>query len=503
MKSNQLKTLLCKEPYHWRFWLLIAFFARLFIFILELHNQKFPSPVPGVWGIIDGDTNEYLTPIDNLVKNGSYDPDFRMPGYGVFYLPLAMLFSKVVAYNILILFQLLCSVVSTYLLALTAFMLFNKRIFFYATFILYATSIYSFYADIFLLTESLTTSFLIISVFSFVTYFKNYKKGWLISSGTFLTGVIFLRPVYAPFLVFFLVILVANLVKQKRTIFMPVLLFLSVFALCDGSWIIRNYLHYKRIIPLTKEVFYVVKKVSFLNPLMDFGSAYGGRIEWWDPRTGPYWLMHNDTIAFDMQDTIFVLSKDTVFNGKKIPKERGIPLPADVYTSKFNLDTLLKVRRQLQHYRSLANLPENGQAKLLDTIDKKLAIYVQSIEDEKPLSFHIKARWNMLKEFLDEVSYELPYIRYTYRIYHILILLFLGFGIMGILFMLRYGFRLSVQFIVALIPLFVIIIHPLVLRLTVGRYFDPAFPFILICAIYAVFKVKDIFSKPGSSRTTL
>jgi len=493
---QKLKNILSKDPYQWRFWLLVAFIVRLIIFIVELKTHKFPSKIPGVWGIVDGDTNEYLTPIDNLIKSGIYSPDFRMPGYGVFYLPLAFLFSKAVAYNLLIIFQLLCSVVSTYLLALTAFLLFNKRFFFYATFIIYVTTIYSFYADIYLLTESLTTSFLIISIFSFTTYFKNYGKGWLVCSGAFLTGVIFLRPVFAILLPLYLLVLFVNMAKQKRPVIVPVLFFISVFALCDGSWIIRNFLHYKRIIPLTQEVYFVKKEATYYNPLMDFVRTFGGTVEWWDPRTAGYWLLNKDTIGFDVKDTVFVLGKDTVFNGKKISKNRGIPFPPDIYTSKFNLDTLFKLRRQLLKYKSEVSKPGGTDVKLLDSINSESNTYMQSMLDEKPLTYHVKIRWLLLKEFLTKTSYEFPYIRYTYKPYHILVVLILCFGGLGIL--LLFGFRLSVQFIVAFIPLFDIIIHPLVFRLIVGRYFDPAFPFMLICALFAACWLKGIIFKPKS-----
>lgn len=482
-----------KDPYNWRFWLSFALFARIVIAVIELYTTKVPRVIPGVWGFWDGDTKEYLLPIDNLIKYGHYNPDFRMPGYGVFYFPLVLLFSKTVAYNILIVFQLVCAALSSYLLALTALQLFKKKAFFYITFFIYATTIYSFYAELFLLTDSLATSFLVMSAFCFVSYFKNQKSSRLIYSGAFLTGVIFLRPVYCLLLIFFAIILFVNLIRQKHKVIVPVLCFISVFAVCDGSWMFRNYLHYKRIFPLTREVFYTIDNVSYLTRLMDFGSAYGGRIEWWDPRTGPYWLMNNDTIAFDMQDTVFVLSKDTIYNGKKIPKERGIPLPPDMYTSKFNLDSLIILKKQIVQYRRIVNLPEMGQRQLLNTIDNKIEIYAQSIRDEKPLSYQIKVRWNLLKEFLDEITYEIPYIRYTYRIYHAFIILVLIFGGFGIMVMMGGALKLPVRLLIPLIPLYGIIIHPLVFRVTVGRYFDPTFPFLLVCAIYTVVWLKEKF----------
>jgi len=493
--ASALKNIVFKDPYKWNFWLIIAFAVRLVVFLTELNTNKFSHGITGVWGVADNDTYGYLGSIDNLIQKGTYTPDLRMPGYGVFYLPLALVFPKVVACNILILVQFLLSAISTYLLPLIALQLFKKRVFFYATFYLYVTNIYSVSDDIFLLTESLTTSLLIGAVFCFVTYFKNYNKKRLVMAGVLLTGVIFMRPVFAVLLVFLLAILLVNLIKNKRALILPVVLFTSFFVLCDGSWIIRNYKHYKRIIPLTKALFDIKQAEPYLRPLIDFTRSFGGSIEWWDPRTESHWLVKDDTIALDMNDTVFVLSKDTVYNGKRIPMAKGIPFANDMYTSKFNLDSLMQLRKQLLQYKSDIKLPEAKRAELIEVINNKLQVYTRSIEDEKPLSFHIKARWKLLKGFLSESSYEIPYIKFTFRIYHILCLLILGFGILGILLMSGYWIRLSVQSIVPLIPLFTIIIHPLVLRLTVGRFFVPAFPFMIICAIYAVVWLKDRFLK--------
>ena len=195
-----------------------------------------------------------------------------------------------------------------------------------------------------------------------------------------------------------------------------------------------------------------------------------------------------------MGDTIFVLDKDTSINGKAISKNQGIPFQNNIYTSKFNEDSLIGLRKLILHYNSEMNIPLAEKEIQQKAIKDKLQLYTQSIIDEKPLLYQVGARWRLLQGFLTEASYEFPYIRLTYKPYHIFYVMILGFGIAGILLILCF-FRFSFQSIVPVIPLYTIVIHSLVLRFTEGRYFVPAFPFILICAIYAIYWLKNRFSK--------
>ncbi|HWY97510.1 MAG TPA: hypothetical protein VNY36_00375, partial [Bacteroidia bacterium] len=130
---TKLKQLFLKPPEKWTFWILAAFCARLLFFFLQIHIYHGGS----IWAVIHDDTNSYLLPIENLINKGSYTPDFRMPGYGIIYLPLLLFFKKTMACNILILVQLLFSTISVYLLALITQRLFKHNAFFYVTFYLF------------------------------------------------------------------------------------------------------------------------------------------------------------------------------------------------------------------------------------------------------------------------------------------------------------------------------------------------------------------------------
>src|ERR1700739_2112567 len=97
------KQVFLPSPLKWKYWLFVAFCIRSLFFFLQVHI----SHIGGLWGVEMNDTYGYLIPIENLVNKGAYSPDFRMPGYGMFYLPLYILFSKTLACNLLIIIQLL------------------------------------------------------------------------------------------------------------------------------------------------------------------------------------------------------------------------------------------------------------------------------------------------------------------------------------------------------------------------------------------------------------
>jgi hypothetical protein len=125
-----LKGILFRDIYSKWYWITIALIVKFVPFILLLHNKPL-NDIPGFWGGVQGDTYSYLAPIENFIKSGNYDPDFRMPGYGILFYPLLLLFTKAVACNIIIILQYIVAAVSVYYLALTAKNIFSSNKIFY------------------------------------------------------------------------------------------------------------------------------------------------------------------------------------------------------------------------------------------------------------------------------------------------------------------------------------------------------------------------------------
>jgi len=453
---RNLKKVLLSDPSNWTYWLAIAFITRLIFFILVIHFRQYVK-FDGFWGGIRDDSDGYLIPFDNLLKTGNYYPDFRMPGYGVLYFPLIFIFSKVIACNIVIIIQLILSSLSVYALALIAKNLFNNTALFHIAFYLFAFSSFSSLLDPVLLTESLSTSTLILSTYFFTRFFNPGKVYNLFISGGLLTWGIFLHPVFCPFLVFFLLMLIVMLTRSIRKMFLPIFLFILPFILFDGAWVLRNYYTYHKVTPLTRSVLFPWVENTYLEPIVEFGKTWGAGIWFVDPKGNDLsWFINNNRGPID---------KDT------------IPFPNNIYTSAFNKDSL----RMLDSTLSAEQKNQYNNA-----IFNKLQIYTASIKKEKPYLYYIKSNGHRLKEFLLSIHtvsklYINNRVTFFYNSYYYITLFS---GILGVLLMIPFIFKLALQSIIPIIPIYIIIIHPFFIKYTENRYLIPAYPFMIICASY-------------------
>ncbi len=482
MKAR-ISSLFLKDISNWKYWLTIAFISRFIFFILVNHFRQYNS-FPGFWGGLRGDSEGYLIPFENLIRLGSYTPNYRMPGYGVLYYPLLLLFSKAVACNILICIQLLLSTLSVYALALIAKKLFKSTTLFYITFILYTCSIFSSLVDPVLISESLTTSTLILSVYFLCCYFNNYKAKELIFSGSLLTWTVFLRPVFAPLLLLFFVLVVIELVRSHKKN-LPALLFLVPFTIADGSWITSNYIRYKEVIPLTRTVYFPWIENSYLKPMITFVQSWGGTIWFVNPSTEISWFSDNKPCTF-----------------KTGAKSDSVPYPSYIYTSQFNADSLKILKNTIIHFTSdSSHLSAEVKAEYQKAISDKFNKYALSEKTENKYCYYIKSNERRLSTMLLNIHtvsklFINNYIsRFTAGYYAVLLFL----GLLGSLLMFPFIFKASLKSILPIIPLYTIFIHATIIKANENRYLIPAWPFLVICAAYTLywgygklFPVKDL-----------
>src|SRR4051812_48411070 len=113
IKNNSRYTL--PKPENRLFWLCILLIVK-FSLLFFLVSENRPTLLPNTIAVCSGDCDSYLGPIDNLIENGKYTPDFRMPGYGAPYLFFRLLTTKDFAVNLLIVFQTTLDALATMLL---------------------------------------------------------------------------------------------------------------------------------------------------------------------------------------------------------------------------------------------------------------------------------------------------------------------------------------------------------------------------------------------------
>lgn len=468
-----MRKLFLKDPSKPLFWLLCGVVVKMLPLVSLLYHGPPPSSIPGIWaGTILHDSRSYLDPIDNLLAQGKYLPDFRMPGYGAIYLLLRLFFAQDYACNILIILQFILAGISAYYLALIARYIFQSNGLFYLCFYLYLISTYSNFYDGWIMTESFCNSALIFSVWFFVKYFQTGILKNLFYSGVFLTWTIFLKPVYVSLIFVFLFILIF----QRKRVLLSLTLFIVSFVLLDGAWILYNISAHHKIIPLTRSALLPHEDTSYEKPLFEFINAWGGSADFSDNHSQLRWF------GYHYQDT----PHPAYYK----------PVPGTIYTSAFNKDSILEIKRMVTAVNDSNVSPESNYV-YQKVLKEKLARYTFSVQHEKPFLYYIYAplfgclplflfgpQSNFyLKRFL--LPGNMAFLTedfFTLFYYSILIL-----GITGAILMLYKEFRRNkLTIIVALIPLFVIIIHSIILRMNHNRYLFPAWAFLILCAAYTI-----------------
>jgi hypothetical protein len=420
----------------------------------------------GVWGICYDET--YFDCITNFIKSGIYIPDERMPGLGVIYLPLELLFSKVIALNIFIILQIVLSAVSAYVLALISKLLFKKDIFFYTTFYIYLICAFTAISNSYPGSESFATSILIFAVYYYILALEGHKKSNFILSGTFLIWMIFIRPAHFPLILVFAVLITVQLIKNKQKVLPALFLFLLPITIVEGAWIIRNYMRYHKVIPTLNSIYLSNCRDTYRFQIWQFEKAWG-KEEW-----GIDWLTEKDT--------------------SDIRKEK-VPFPNYIYTSKYNEDSLRSfkiflnksiIRYQVQKDLGKAYIDTMSKENL-EIVQAKCNTYIESLKNERPFVYYVTSRWGILKHFfkLDMFgNFQEYYLGVICAgLYYSII--FIGF--IGIILMAGYFFSLSYLALIPILPLYSVFIHAIILRLSQSRYFVPSYPFMIICAIYALY----------------
>src|ERR1700722_17591895 len=89
----------------WPFWIIVALlFKALIPLLMLLHGHRTNPNLLG-FGFI-GDSPSYIDPIDSFIANGNYNPDHRMPGFGIIYYLFRLFLSYTGSYNCIVILQL-------------------------------------------------------------------------------------------------------------------------------------------------------------------------------------------------------------------------------------------------------------------------------------------------------------------------------------------------------------------------------------------------------------
>ena len=492
---------------------LLWFFVALIIkglFFFSVVSQPHYTNVLGTWGIYGGDSDTYIVPIDNWIKSGKYTPDYRIPGYGIFYLAFRIFFNKIAACNALIVTQYLFDCLATYIGALLALKLFKSKPAFYFTYFILVVSYYVSIFNTILSTDSVTTSLVIFWLYSLYCYFEKQQIKYLLLSGFLITWIIFLRPVYAP--LFFLAV---GLWAWKywrgqetwRLIGKQILLFSLPLLLSESVWIYHNYQEHKQLIFFKKGgQWYPFQYKNSFPELVTFIQSWGGDYVFWQPNSEIGWFGLQDYRPIEAEPYRLKKPDDSVI------------IPDDIYTSTFNQDSLLKIREFMPIAWDDKTLDSLTYKKYNDSMRAKLNSYTTSIKVEKPFLYYFKAPVRILWKFIDFKTFKYVYlpfdttkpetftgrkqkIMYLTKIgviygYGILYYTILFMGLLGVLILiLNLQKFYSFSSLVALVAVYGIAVFPFVFRSAEARYWVVTYPCLVICASYCFHLVLSKISK--------
>ena len=133
----------------------------------------------------------YFDPILHLINQGSYSPDYRMPGYGfLFYGFFLLSHSQEVSFFLIILLQFILTGMAYGLIAQMVYELTGSRKFYALSYVLMVVNYYLLF-DSYLSTESIATSLLIL-----ISYLCFRPGRFPIIMGIAVCWLIFLKSIF-------------------------------------------------------------------------------------------------------------------------------------------------------------------------------------------------------------------------------------------------------------------------------------------------------------------
>lgn len=334
-----------------------------------------------------GDTMSYFDPIIHLLEQGSYNPDYRMPGYGVLYYVFFLIsHSNEISFFLIILFQFILTGLAYGLIAQMVFELTGSRVLYFLSFLLLEVNYYLLF-DSYLSTESLATSLLIL-----ISYLCFRPGRYPLILGFALCWLIFIKSIFC--LLFIPLGFYFFLKKIPKRFF---LLFLIPLVLIEGLWILRNAIKFHAFVPLTYQTFYpegIYGGFYGFQSVQEIIRAYGGSHQFWRMDSEAAWYFSGG-----FAEPVFI---------------QGIPYPnfkedkliqpnPRFFTSQMNLDSLRQLKRAMTavYLTTVTSInPQNIPIECKDElayIRARSPQYVASIKKEKSFLFYVEANLNRIK----------------------------------------------------------------------------------------------------------
>lgn len=459
---------------HWLAFILVAVLFRWGYVELKVDDQR-PEDISGRWYFYTPDTHSYIDPIEQLIADGTYYPDYRMPGVGVPYWIFRQFGDRHASMDAMVVFQCMLSGLAVYLLALLGLRLTRSHATALVVYGLFLLSTYSSWYDTTMSSDSLAVSVMVIHVFLLQRAIDGKSTRLLMAAGLFLTWIIFLRPV-AALLLIPAPLLVLWFWSPKWSI-KAALLFLLPFVVLDTAWIIRNWRAYGEFNPLTNEG--IMPDEIDGRPrgyVMRFLQGYGGNYIWWEAGADIRWFgMWEGSAAVDNEG-----------RNAKAP-------PAYAYVPGYTKDSLLALSERIRIFES-GTLTDADSLAIIEEVNAKLDRYTKLYQEGAPFNYHVLSRFRMIEYLITQNGTEtlfhqpfgeLPLWKKVFKLLQIFLYLF-AYLVGGIAaFVMLWRWRRATALMASWVPLIVvymILVYPLILRMAEWRFMVHVHPLILLLA---------------------
>jgi hypothetical protein len=276
------------------FWVVLCIKSIWLILFTILRNAEWhPNFSSGILAIFGGDTLTYYYPVEQLIANGQYYGMCRMPGILPIYFPLRLVFTEVIAHQLIIILQLIFSSIATLLLAILTTRVFKTQRAFVVCILLSCITTFISIRDIYLLSDSFCISSLITCVFFLSEYLSNQRKRMLIYAGIFLAWAIFLRQITLLAIPIVGLLLLFHFKREIRKSVVAFLIVMLPILLSLGTWTIRNKMTYGKTVvlvaPLNECMYNLTPELSAIRHLM---ITVGEDFQTWVKGGGAYWFFN-------------------------------------------------------------------------------------------------------------------------------------------------------------------------------------------------------------------
>lgn len=436
-------------------------------FLITISQKYNPDKFFGIASYA-GDAGSYIDPMENYITKGKFSYSgndhtvYRTPYYGIPYFFFRLFLNKTGALSSIVILQFLLEILSIFLLFKLVSNLFKSR---WGPYLFLAFVLVSFHTSDFtyrILSESLSMSFLIISIYLFYHFIKNQKIKHLLIGGLFFAFTVLLKPYFGLFYLAFGLSLLffhkekpwpqsLSVVSKQSVLFFLPLFFLSL------PWTIRNYIHFDRLIPFNEYAFDELE-LSYRH----FARARGESYVYWDHETaGCYFIRTNQPCYFKIEESF--LSQNA------------------------SLDEIEDVRKKFFEYQDQTQKDPILKEEIITSFN----LLTENYRNDKPFQYYVVSRLRLAKYFLlHSGSYYLPYtfneVGFILKgikllqslMYYIVLLSVLG----SIILLFK---KKSLIFLFAT-PLFLILFFPLIFGATEYRFFAHFYPFSVIGIIYFI-----------------